>query len=287
MSGKHAVPSLVLVVKKGNSRAEATCAETARMLAGRGVPFSLIYHPGEYPDGAVPPGTGLILVFGGDGTFISVARKYLDMGVPLGGVNFGRVGFLNELSPGNCTAVLEKVLDNGLSTEKRMSLRYALLRGNGERVQGEAVNDVVLTRGQLARLCNLCLSVNGRPFVSLRSDGLIFSTPTGSSGYSGSAGGPLMAPDLNTYAVTAICPYLNSFHPLALGPETLFSAYVGEPSPDIYLTVDGQESLPLAGGDVLEVRGLRERLIMADFGVAGYFDRLLQRGFASAGPDTE
>jgi NAD+ kinase len=284
MSGGRALAALALVVKKGNRRAEAACADIAVMLTGRGIPFSTAFHPDDDPAARLPPGVGLILVLGGDGTFVAVARRCLDRDIPMGGVNFGRVGFLNELSPENCVAVLEKALDAGLATQKRMSLHYTLLRGKERRLRGEAINDVVLTRGQVARLCNLRLSVDGRPFVGLRSDGLIFSTPVGSSGYSGSAGGPLMAPELNAYTVTAICPYLNGFHPLALCPETVFSVRIEEPSPNSYLTVDGQESHPLAGGDVLEVYGLRERLIMADFKAAGYFERLLQRGFASSGP---
>jgi NAD+ kinase len=283
VSGKRALGALALVVKKGNRRAEAACADIADLLARRGVPFSTAFHPDDDPADCLPPDAGLILVLGGDGTFIAVARRCLDRGVPVGGVNFGRVGFLNELTPENCVDVLARTLDSGPATEKHMTLRYTLSRGNGEQLRGEAVNDVVLTRGRVARLCSLRLSVNGRSFVGLRSDGLIFSTPIGSSGYCGSAGGPLMAPDINAYAVTAICPYLNSFHPLMLCPETRFSVLVEEPSPDIYLTVDGQESRHVAGGDVLEVCGLRERLITADFGAAGYFERLLQRGFAAPG----
>ncbi|MDR1685545.1 MAG: NAD(+)/NADH kinase [Desulfovibrio sp.] len=283
MSGGRALGAVALVVKKGNRCAGATCAEIADMLARRGVPFSTAFYPDDDPVSCLPPDVGLILVLGGDGTFIAVARRCLDRGVPVGGVNFGRVGFLNELTPENCVDVLAGIPAGGPATEKHMTLQYTLLRGSGEQLRGEAVNDVVLTRGRVARLCSLRLAVNGRPFIVLRSDGLIFSTPIGSSGYSGSAGGPLMAPGLNAYAVTAICPYLNGFRPMALSPETRFSVLVEEPSPDIYLTVDGQESRQVAGGDVLEVYGMRERLITADFGAAGYFERLLQRGFAAPG----
>ncbi|MDR2123873.1 MAG: NAD(+)/NADH kinase [Desulfovibrio sp.] len=283
MSGRRALGALALVVKKGNLRAGATCAELADMLTRRGVAFSTTVYPDNDPAACLPPDAGLILVLGGDGTFIAVARRCLDRAVPVGGVNFGRVGFLNELTPENCVDVLAGTLESGPATKKHLSLQYALRRGNGEQFKGEAVNDVVLTRGRTARLCRLRLTVNGRPFIVLRSDGLIFSTPIGSSGYCCSAGGPLMAPGLNAYAVTAICPYLNAFHPLTLCPETRFSVRVEDPAPDIYLTVDGQESRQVAVGDVLEVQGLRERLITADFGSAGYFERLLQRGFAAPG----
>jgi NAD+ kinase len=282
-SGRRALGAVALVVKKGNRRAEAACADIADMLARRGVAFSAGVYPDDDPVACLPPGAGLILVLGGDGTFIAVARRCLDRAVPVGGVNFGRVGFLNELTPENCVDVLARTLDGGPATAKHMTLRYTLRSGNGGWFPGEAVNDVVLTRGRVARLCSLRLAVNDRPLIVLRSDGLILSTPIGSSGYCGSAGGPLMAPGLNAYAVTAICPYLNGFHPLALRAETRFSVHVEEPSPDIYLTVDGQESRRVAGGDVLEVQGLPERLITADFGSAGYFERLLQRGLVAPG----
>jgi NAD+ kinase len=158
-----------------------------------------------------------------------------------------------------------------------MFLQYQLQRADGEHLRGEAIKDVVLMHGQIARLCNLRLTVDGKPFVVLRSDGLIFSTPVGSFSYSVSAGGPLLGPSLLAYTVTAICPYQTRFYPLTLCPETRFSVHIEEPSTEIFLSADGQESIHVADGDVLEVYCSVDRMLTTDFGQTAYLERLMRR----------
>lgn len=279
MNALHRVRAIAMVVKEGNKEGEATCALVQQWLRDKGVPFSVSSHPDEDLTSGVFDGADLLLVFAGDGTMVSVARRCMALGIPVAGVNFGRVGFLAELTRHTWQQALQDALDNGLRVEPRMSLRYTLSRDGKSLYEGEVVNDVVVTRGKVARLVSLRLAVNGEPFVTLRSDGLILSTPTGSSGYAGSAGGPLMFPTLNSYVVAAICPYLSSFPPLVLGPEMVFSVSVGEVAPDLYLTLDGQEAYALAEGDDLEVSGIPGRVLMADFGMNTYFKRLSHAGF--------
>jgi len=268
-----------LVVKESNEAAVRTCALAERWLQGHGVECRVIKHPHESIVDGLLPETDLLLVFGGDGTIVSVARQSLGMGIPIAGVNFGQVGFLAELSEDAWEEALGVALSAGFMIQRRMALRYALYRGQECIHQGEVVNDVVVTRGKVARLANLHLGVNGLPFVTLRSDGLILSTPTGASGYAGSAGGPLVLPTLSAYVVAAICPYLSSFPPLVLNHETTLCVTVGEAVPDLYLTLDGQEAHTLAGGDRLEVSGVPDRILLADFGRKDYFSRLVQAGF--------
>ena len=273
------VGSVALVAKAGNPSAEAVCRDVEQWLRERNVPVLGCECAGDSFRSGNLPETDLILVFGGDGTMVSVARKSLGLKIPIAGVNFGRVGFLAELSEEDWEDNLASALKDGVLIEPRMSLGYSLIRDGSVVHSGEVINDVVVTRGKVARLVNLFLGVNGAPFISLRSDGLILSTPTGSSGYAGSAGGPLLMPSLNVYVVAAICPYLSSFPPLALSPETVFSVVVGEAAPDLYLTLDGQEAHPLAEGDRLEVKGNPERFFMAAFGLKDYFERLRLAGF--------
>jgi len=268
-----------LIVKESNERAVRTCALVERWLQKHGVECRVIRHPYESIVDMLLPGTDLFLVFGGDGTMVSVARQSLGMDIPVAGINFGQVGFLAELSEDTWQEALDATLSAGFMVQRRMALRYALYRGHECIRQGEVVNDVVVTRGKVARLVNLQLSVNGLSFVTLRSDGLILSTPTGASGYAGSAGGPLVLPTLNAYVVAAICPYLSSFPPLVLNYETRLSVTVGEMVPDLYLTLDGQEAHVLSGGDRLEVSGVPDRILLADFGRKDYFFRLIQAGF--------
>ena len=268
-----------LVVKESNAAAMRVCALAEQWFRSRGVPCRVITHPHERIADALLPGTDLLVVFGGDGTMVSAAGQVLGMEIPIAGVNFGRVGFLAELTEDSWPEALQTALTSGFMTQRRMAVRYALHRGQERICQGEVVNDVVVTRGKMARLVNLHLGVNGRPFVTLRSDGLILSTPTGASGYAGSAGGPLVMPTLNAYVVAAICPYLSSFPPLALDHETTLCVTVGEGAPDLYLTIDGQDAHALAAGDCLEVAGAPGRILLADFGRKDYFSRLIQAGF--------
>lgn len=279
MMARRPVRAVALVVKKDNAPGERACCEAVDFLTKRGVALSVGQHPSDQLVQGFVPGADLCLVFAGDGTMVSVARQALDLGIPIAGVNFGRVGFLAELSAESWRTHLQAALEYGIQVERRMSLRWALYRGKKRLREGEVINDVVVTRGKVARLVNLKLSVNGEPFVKLRSDGLILSTPTGSSGYAGSAGGPLLMPNLNAYVVAAICPYLSAFPPMTLSPDTVFSVTVGEAAPDLYLTLDGQESYPLNEKDRLEVHGEANRIQMADFGLKNYFERLQRAGF--------
>ena len=271
--------SAILVVKEGNEAGEDACCKIADWLSARGIRSTRIRHPRENLARAIDPEADLLLVCGGDGTFVSIARQGLAFGIPIVGINFGRVGFLAELTGGTWEKALSHACAHGFAVEPRMTLRYSLFRQKACLRQGEVVNDVVVTRGKMARLVTLSLGVNGLPFVSLRSDGLILATPTGSSGYSGSAGGSLLSPALNAYVVAAICPYLGSFPPLALSSETVVTLTIADAAGELYLTLDGQEAYPLIEGDILEVVGAPERLLVADFGTKNYFHRLLQAGF--------
>ena len=147
-------------------------------------------------------------------------------------------------------------------------------RDNQVLYQGEVINDVVVTRGRLARLVHLELELDHAPFMVLRSDGIILSTPTGSTGYAGSAGGPIVLPGINAYVVAAICPFLSSFPPLMLGAESLFSIRVDASGTDQHLSLDGQATYELQPGDCLEVQGYADRFLLAEMGVNSYFQRL-------------
>ncbi len=273
------VSSLALVVKEGNPAAERLARIIESWLRDRGVPVWTAAHGGDRRCCDALPAVDLVLAFGGDGTLVSVARQLMGRRIPLAGANFGRVGFLAEFPRENWEKPLTAILENGIRAEERMALRYSLTRGNCEIQAGLVVNDVVVTRGKLARLANLTLGVNDAHFMELRSDGLILSTPTGSTGYAGSAGGSLLMPQLNAYIVAAICPYLSSFPPLVLDADTVFSVTVGEAGTDLFLTLDGQHTHPLTVGDTIRAQGVPGSFLVADLGLTGYFERLQLVGF--------
>lgn len=273
----HRVSSLALVVKEGNAAAEHEAEAVARWLEARRVPFHLLTATGDLSALEIPQ-VDLVLALSGDGTIVALARHLLGRHIPLAGVNFGRVGFLAELGPRSWAGGLERMLDRGVMVESRMTLSYALRRNNQVLYQGEVINDVVVTRGRLARLVHLELELDQAPFMVLRSDGIILSTPTGSTGYAGSAGGPIVLPSINAYVVAAICPFLSSFPPLMLGAESLFSVRMGTTGTDLHLSLDGQATYELQPGDTLEVQGCADRFQLADMGVNSYFQRLQDVG---------
>jgi NAD+ kinase len=273
------IQAVTLVAKAGMDGAERLSLEVADWLRAQGVATRRHLSPVDILPDCLGEERDLLLVFGGDGTMVSVGRRTLGLGIPVAGVNFGKVGFLTELSPGGWQSPLEHALRHGLRVEPRMTLRWKLARDGACPLQGEVVNDVTITRGKVARLIPLELGINGKDFAALRSDGLILSTPTGSSGYAGSAGGPLLHPAVNAHIIVPICPYLCGFHPLVLRPETVVSVRVLDISTDVFLTLDGQQAYALHAEDRLEAWGEPARFFMADFGRKSYFDRLKQVGF--------
>lgn len=192
----------------------------------------------------------LILALGGDGTFLSVARRLAGSDCPILGVNLGRMGFLTEVSLAECADVLEAALAGECPITRRMLLEVESSSG------GSAVglNDAVVTRGALSRILSLEILVDGEFVVRHDGDGLIVATPTGSTAYSLSAGGPLVAPDVEALLVTPICPHTLSTRPLIIGAGRTVEVHVRESGPEAHLTVDGQKSFPLDPGSHVTVR---------------------------------
>ncbi|EPR41715.1 inorganic polyphosphate/ATP-NAD kinase [Desulfovibrio sp. X2] len=220
-----------------------------------------------------------VLVLGGDGTFISVARSALGSGVPLLGLNMGRVGFLAEADMASWPTALDRALSGDVRLEERMAFSYRVLRGEGMVAEGRAINDVVVSRGRLARLVRLSLAYGGEHVSRLRADGLIISTPTGSTAYSVSAGGPLVHPSVQSFCVTPICPFRNYFRTLVLPTERPLVVENDDGACEVYLTVDGQDSLQLRPGDRLEVRRAEQGMLLLRLDRHGYFQSLQDKGF--------
>ncbi|MGE4291844.1 MAG: NAD(+)/NADH kinase [Desulfovibrio sp.] len=283
-----AIQSVLLVIKEGNFEARELASEIAAFLAEQGCAADCREHRIDAPcDPVCADGSpfGLILVLGGDGTLISAARRLYQLGVPLIGLNLGQVGFLAELSRENWRRRLERVLSGQSRISHRMLLSYRVLRDGQEAAQGVAVNDIVISRGSLARLIRLGMYFDGEPVTSMRSDGVIISTPTGSTGYGVSAGGPLVYPETTAYGVTPICPFLNGFKPLILPADKPLSVEIecDARKSDVYLTEDGQEVVPLASGDLVMVERCPRELLLAQTGGGTFFSRLIAKGFLQGG----
>ncbi len=273
--------TVVLVTRAGDPEAARLGGRMAEFFTSHGLSPVLTEHHPEMPglggrEGGAPD---LVLVLGGDGTFISVARRAHALGAPILGLNMGRVGYLAELSAKDWEKALAPVIEGRYRVREAIVLEYVILRGDRDIHRSIAVNDVVVSRGRLARLITLDLKVDGEHLAALRADGLIVSTPGGSTGYSVSAGGPLIHSDLAALVLTPVCPFLSGLKPLVVPDACRIEVEVREPRGEVYLSEDGQKVLDLACGDTVRIGRSDHDLRVLDLGLASPFDRLRNRGF--------
>lgn len=268
--------NVLLIFKQNHAAARKTALEIAEWLEKRNRQCQLAESGSHW---APENRASLVIVLGGDGTILGVARKLAGTGIPVIGINFGRVGFLTCLEAANWQKGLEMALSGELPLRSCLALAWKVTRKGAAVASGVAINDVVVARGCLARLTTLAISINGERMGVLRSDGVIFTSPPGSSGYAVSAGGPALAPELDVIGLTPICPFMSSVSPLVLPGTTRFEVCELESSGDCYLTVDGQEGQPLAKGDAVLVEGWPDAVQFLGGG-ASFLEKLKSRAFA-------
>lgn len=277
---RHPVRNVALVAKDASPVLQTLGHAMELWFGGQGVGCTTFVFDHAASDFQARLGNAdIVIVLGGDGTFVGVARKLAANPRPILGVNLGRVGFLAEVAPDSWKGAFSRMINSGVRLESGMALYYSLLRGGRAVREGLAVNDLVVSRGGPARLVSLALTVDSIRLARLRADGLIVATPTGSTGYTSSARGPLLHPGINAYAVTPICPFMSNFSPMVVAGETRISIAVDAAGPGIYLTVDGQESLELQQGDALRTTGRKDGICFARIDDESYFAKLRSAGF--------
>ncbi|PNU19509.1 NAD(+) kinase [Geothermobacter hydrogeniphilus] len=207
-----------------------------------------------YPGGSIPALVDLVIVLGGDGTLISVARLVGEMRVPILGVNLGRLGFLTEITRDELFPVLDRVIRGDFDVSNRLMLEAVVRRGDKVAGRFRMLNDVVINKGALARIIDMETSVNEDYLTTFRADGLIIATPTGTTAYNLAAGGPIIYPGIHCLVVTPICPHMLTNRPIIVSDEALVRVEVKFQDEEVMLTADGQVGMPLVGGDVVEVR---------------------------------
>lgn len=213
----------------------------------------------------IPAKADMIVVLGGDGTLISVARQVGEKEVPIMGVNLGSLGFLTEITLDGLYPALESYLRGDYMVSDRMMLKVTLLRDGREVCVHEALNDVVINKGAPAKIITLDASVNGSFLATFKADGLIMSSPTGSTGYSLSATGPIIDPSIDCILITPICPHTLTNRPLVVAAERVISVTLDSMMENVMLTIDGQVGVKLDYRDVITVRRAehRTRLVMS------------------------
>lgn len=273
-------PDVLVVCKARHAEARALGREVLVWLANRGLDARLCEAGAEGASAALADmgrPSRCVIVLGGDGTILGVARRFAFSGVPLFGINFGRVGFLTNADPGNWRERLATALAPETPGRSCLALRWRIFRSGRLLAEGVAVNDVVVGRGALARLTGIHVALDGCDMGILRCDGLLCCTPVGSSGYSDSAGGPILHPCMDAVGLTPICPYPGSASPLVLPGGVVCRLGIAA-STEAWLTVDGQEGQMLRGGDEVAVSGMPDGVRF--LGGARFFERLRVRGFA-------
>jgi NAD+ kinase len=219
----------------------------------------------------------MVIVLGGDGTLLSVARLVGVHEVPILGVNLGGLGFLTEITLEELYRVLERVIQGDFITDERVVLNAAVIRRGERMAEFIVLNDAVINKGALARIIDLETTINEEYLTTFKSDGLIISTPTGSTAYNLSAGGPIVYPSLHCIIVTPICPHTLTNRPIVIPDDVEIRAILKTKQQEVILTLDGQQGFSLEFEDVVEVRKAEGRILLIKSPYRHYFEVLREK----------
>ena len=243
---------------------EANTAALAGMTPGRTIP-----DLGREAD--------LLVVLGGDGTILHVVGQLGNNIKPVFGINIGALGFLTCANSAGYIEAVECIAGGKMVFSERTLLRVEVKIAGAESAVMTGLNDVVLSRGEVSRLIELRASVNGEPLTEFSADGLIVATPTGSTAYSLSAGGPILAPESGAFVITPICPHVLTNRSIIVGEDALIEIEVSEQEYPVFLTVDGREPLHLETGTIVAIRNSGHVLPLASLPGVSFFGVVRQK----------
>jgi NAD+ kinase len=216
----------------------------------------------------------LVVALGGDGTLLRVARAIAGCNVPVLGVNLGGLGFLTEVTRQEMYKTLDKILQGNIAVEERMMLQAEVWRGKKKRGTYLALNDVVVNSSREARVVSLDLAIDNKPVANYIADGLIVATPTGSTAYTLSAGGPIVYPDMELIIVAPICPHMLTLRPLIVSAEKNVAITMKNDHQVGNVTMDGQVAVPVKLNDVIVVKKAEEKFLLITSPYKNYFEVL-------------
>ena len=242
--------------------------ETAATLDGREKSLTRNEMPGQ---------VDLIVVLGGDGTLLATARALNRKPVPLLAVNLGGLGFLTVITREELFATLELVLAGNLSTERRVQIEADIVRADEVIASYLALNDAVLNKGAIARVLDFDVWIDNKFISTYKSDGLIVSTPTGSTAYSLAAGGPVIIPSVAAFIVTPICAHTLTNRPIVLPDSAIIEVAVKSQRESVYLTVDGQVGIALRSDDTVRIKRAASHVELIQSPHKTYFEILRQK----------
>jgi NAD+ kinase len=253
MSEKPAIKRVGIVVKREHDEALRTAHELAEWLEARdidiaGGPFNELRGDNKFD-----PTVDLVVVLGGDGTMISTARLVEDHEPLVLGINYGSLGYLTDFRIEEMFPAMEMLLAGNYEIDHRVMLKAEQVRDGKTIISGRILNDVVINKAALARIIEIEVHLNGLFVNSFRSDGLIVATPTGSTAYSLSAGGPIVYPSMNAIVVTPICPFTLTNRPLVIPDRAEIELHLLNENEGVVLTLDGQTGSAMKDGDRVKI----------------------------------
>ncbi|MBM4338434.1 MAG: NAD(+) kinase [Deltaproteobacteria bacterium] len=225
----------------------------------------------------IPNHAEMIIVLGGDGTLLSVARLMGKHEVPILGVNLGGLGFLTEITLEELYRVLERVIRGEYVTDERVVLTVGVIRRGEKLTEFTVLNDAVINKGALARIIDIETTINGDYLTTFKSDGLIISTPTGSTAYNLSAGGPIVYPSLHCIIITPICSHTLTNRPIMVPDDVEIGVILKSKQQEVLLTLDGQQGFVLEFGDTVEVKKAEGRILLIKSPYRHYFEVLREK----------
>jgi len=274
------IQRVMIVCKRQQAQALPTVRQIVRLIEKRDLEVLLDPDTSralKRRQRAIRSPADLYVVLGGDGTLLSVARSIAGHPRPILGVNLGGLGFLAEIGPEEVHEVLDEVLSGTFALERRMALEVSLLRGRRTVARQTVLNDVVINKSAVARIFGMNLKLDGHFVTVYRADGLIVSTPTGSTAYSLSAGGPVIQPDMEAFVIAPICPHTLTMRPLVVPPGTKIEIALRDGGSEVYLTLDGQVGYPMRPLDRVLVKRSRDPVLMVRTGRRNHYEVLSRK----------
>jgi NAD+ kinase len=215
-----------------------------------------------------------VVVLGGDGTLLAAAREVAHAKIPILGVNLGSLGFLTEVPLGELYPILDAIHAGRCGAEHRAMLRCRLVRGGQCVAEYSALNDIVAGKGTISRMADFDVFLNGKFISNYKADGVILSTPTGSTAYSLASGGPILVPNVDAFVITPVSPHSLTNRPLVVHDSAEFEIRVKSTPEESYLTVDGQVGTPLIAGDRVICKKAEDHVILLRLTDRNFFDVL-------------
>jgi NAD+ kinase len=270
------INSVGIVVKPGHEEARETAGELSSWLKTRGIAQSgEPVSAGEIRSDSSPSlNADLIVVLGGDGTMISTARMVGDADVLVLGINYGSLGYLTDFRIEEMFPALESIIAGGYEIDRRVMLDAEHWRVSEKLATGRVLNDVVINKAALARIIEIDVNLNGLFVNSFRADGLIVSTPTGSTAYNLSAGGPIIYPSMNAVVLTPICPFTLTNRPIVVPDTAEIELTLDNENEGVVLSLDGQTGYPMMAQDRVVIRKSETTFNLVQPANRNYFDVL-------------